>query len=156
MKPLVRANIEVKPSGIHGFGVFATTDIPANTLLEECHVLRVPYESRLLRNYLFMLNDDTCVLPLGCGAIYNHADSPNASYDIDANLGVMRFKCVRPLVKGEEVFISYGKKWFSSRHVMPAQAQWHYRVRQWLMHSAIPRFALVAGALFMVLRLVST
>jgi hypothetical protein len=156
MKPLVRANIEVKPSPIHGLGVFATAAIPANTLLEECHLLFFPSESTLLRSYQFRLNDAMCVLPLGCGAIYNHADQPNASYDMDAVRNVMLVKSKRPLAKGEEIFISYGETWFSSRHLKPAQASWSYRAWQWLKCSSVPRVGLLAAILITALRHVST
>ena len=30
-------NIQVRKSILHGLGVFATNDIPGNSLLEECH-----------------------------------------------------------------------------------------------------------------------
>lgn len=156
MKPLVHANIEVKRSSIHGYGVFTTAPIPANTLLEECYVLHLPEETKLLRAYVFKWNQETCILPLGYGAIYNHADDANAYYEMDEARDVMRVKSRRALAKGEEVFIFYGKKWFSSRAIKPAQARWPYRVWQWLRHSAIPRFALMAVILLTVLKHVST
>lgn len=156
MKPLVRANIEVRPSPIHGFGVFATSAMPANTLLEECYVLNVPYDTTLLRSYLFKLNDKTCVVPLGCGAIYNHASEPNASYVLDAARQVMCVTSKRALAKGEEIFISYGEKWFSSRQLTPKQMGLFYRSWRWLRHSAAPRFGLIALVLFMVWGHVST
>lgn len=156
MKPLVRANIEVRPSGIHGYGVFTTAAVPANTLLEECYLLHLPEETSLLRSYVFKWNKETCVLPLGYGAIYNHADQSNAYYEMDEARNVMVVKSRRALAKGEEVLIFYGKHWFSSRLIQPAQKRWPYRAWRWLRQSAIPRFAFMVAILLTVLKHVST
>ncbi|HEU5281950.1 MAG TPA: SET domain-containing protein [Gammaproteobacteria bacterium] len=156
MKPLVRGNIEVRPSHIHGLGVFATSAIPAGTLLEECYVLRVPSETKLLRSYLFRYTDEESAIPLGFGAIYNHADRPNVNHEIDRERNVMRLKTNRPIAKGEEIFISYGNTWFSSRHIKPAQASWFYRASRWLRTASLPRVGLLTLVLFMVLGHVST
>lgn len=155
MKPLVRGNIEVRSSSIHGFGVFALSAIPANTLIEECYLLPVPYDTALLRSYLFRLNDEECGIPLGCGAIYNHADRPNANYTMDEARQVMCVKTNRPIAKGDEIFISYGEAWFSSRHLVPMQASFRYQVWQWVRHSSLPRVGLLAALLITVLQHVS-
>lgn len=52
---------------------------------------------------------------LGYGSIYNHSDDPNADYIINIKKRITTIRAERTIQKGEEIFLSYGDDWFSSR-----------------------------------------
>ncbi len=138
MKPLYQAPIIAKPSSIHGYGVFAEADINVNDVIEECHILLV-HDHTALINYLFKYEKNGQIrscLPLGYGAIYNHADEPNAKYDFDEEKTLLIYKAIKPIKAGEEIYISYGKDWFSSRNAKTAQTSMKFRIKRMLKHSA--------------------
>lgn len=150
MKPLQQHGIIVKPSPIHGLGVFAQVRIPAQAIIEECYCLKVPYETTLLRDYLFKLTEAECVIPLGAGAIYNHSSVSNASYEFDYSRTVMVVKARREILPGEEIVINYGRTWFSSRHLQVKQGYFFFALKQWASRSPLLRFSMVLCLLFMV------
>ena len=55
----------------------------------------------------------------GFGIIYNHADNPNATYSLNLKNSIATIKATRKITKGEEIFVSYGEEWFSSRGLKP-------------------------------------
>lgn len=133
MQSLYQAPLKVKPSIIHGFGVFAEADIPANSLIEECHIL-VLNDKSAVNDYVFTYPNDKnkACLPLGYGAIYNHSNQPNAKYDTNGDQTLMVFIATKPIRKGEEILISYGKTWFDSRQLPLAQMSPRYRMKYYL------------------------
>lgn len=143
MSRLIQRQIWVQASPIHGRGVFAGEPLTAGEIIEECHTLPVTRETRALCNYVFKSTDTESVLPLGAGAIYNHADSPNAKFKMDPDRAVLIVQATRPIEVGEEIFISYGKDWFDSRRIQPMQRSSWYRFKRWLTRSVIPRGGLV-------------
>jgi len=124
---LFQNKIYVKKSPIHGYGVFAKEDINAGEIVEECHTLFTK-EDRYLHDYLFK-GDDDHALPLGFGAIYNHADIPNATFDCTTEKGLIIFTALKKISAEEEILCYYGKYWFSSREIktkkLPVWYQWH-------------------------------
>lgn len=73
----------MKQSSTHGLGVFAGQTIKPRQMIEECYALVVDEkENDDLANFYFG-NDETTILPLGYGAIYNHSCRPNATFEID-------------------------------------------------------------------------
>lgn len=117
---LKRGHIVVKPSEIHGYGVFATKKIAKGEIIEECPILMFSagFELPPLGNVLFTWkNDDTNALPLGYGVIYNHADVPNAVHYFDEKYDLLGFRALRTIRKNEEILISYSKNWFEQRGI---------------------------------------
>lgn len=106
----------VQKSPIHGYGVFAQQDIQEGDIVEECLGLPLDCLSDDLINYVFNVKGQI-VLLMGFGSIYNHADDPNVAYEYDVASRVMTLKAKRLIREGEEIFISYGKNWFSFRHI---------------------------------------
>jgi len=121
---LCRGPIEVRPSSIHRYGVFATGDIPAGAIIEECPLLSFPADSYpdAAMNYVFQSseNGDMVILLLGYGSLYNHSGENNADYFYDETNALVYFESTRPIVAGEEICISYSDDWFQSRKI-PAQ-----------------------------------
>jgi SET domain-containing protein len=116
MRPLyISDKIEVRDSEIHGRGVFAKENIPAGTLIEECHYM--PLERKwddmetILQEYVFAwpkVNWKMSVIVLGFGSIYNHSRNNNADWDTDIEKDVFRFFTVKDIYKDEEICTNYG------------------------------------------------
>lgn len=113
--------IQVRPSRISGLGVFATRDIFANEVIEECPCLEDDKNKfgTSLQNYLFRsVNGEKSALPLGYGAIYNHSDKNNANY-VFVKAGKDAVKMIitanSPIGKDEEIFVNYGPGYWKNR-----------------------------------------
>lgn len=106
--------VVVKPSSIHGYGVFAEKEIVPGELIEECHTLLTNGEDDVLQNYYFKTENKSGI-PLGFGCIYNHSDDPNAEYIYIPEEHLMLFKAIKLIQKGEEICTSYGNNWFKQR-----------------------------------------
>jgi len=116
--------VRVGKSPLHGRGVFAVRDLPANTIVEVCPTLTLDKEACvhqkcILMDYLFESEEgDHMVIAMGYGMMYNSAKNPNVLhyFDIDGN---MVFVAKRDIVKGEELFHYYGEEWWSTRRSRP-------------------------------------
>jgi SET domain-containing protein len=117
-KQLFVNKIIVKKSGIHGYGVFANKPFKKGEIIEECYIIISRGGDKKLEDYYFDVNGK-CGLFTGFGLIYNHTDEPNADYHINAKRMLATIKANRAIKKGEEIFVSYGEKWFTTRHLKP-------------------------------------
>ncbi|MBW3555898.1 MAG: SET domain-containing protein [Actinobacteria bacterium] len=117
----------VAPSSVHGTGVFAARAVAVDGLVECCPVIVCPQgqEDYLaqteLRGYYFTWQDEGVALALGFGSLYNHSWQPNAAYELDYDLAVVRYYAVRPIAKDDEITINYtgdpdgrGELWFDT------------------------------------------
>lgn len=114
--------ISLKPSAIHGIGVFALVDIPAgvdclfsNDKSEWIHIstqevdLLPPQSKALIENFC-LYDDDGYFVPeygfkmMDLSVYLNHSDSPNL---ISLNEGE-RFKTIKNIKAGDELLIDYG------------------------------------------------
>ncbi len=111
---LYKNNIYVKKSKIQGYGVFAGKKIKKGERIEQCYFVIVQGKDKKLDNMYFDIKKKNGVI-LGYGSIYNHQDNPNATYTFSMAKRVATFKATRDIKKDEEIFISYGDEWFSSR-----------------------------------------
>lgn len=108
--------IYIKQSSIHGIGVFASQDIEADEILEECPILFLPTKkgdmNYVLIDYTFQwpknLEWTNHVIALGYGSLYNHSDKPNADWISDEEKNVFRFTSIKPIKKDDEITIYYG------------------------------------------------
>ncbi len=105
----------VAPSDLRGRGVFAGEKIAANTIIEISPVLvlsakdRKQVEKTLLFDYIFEWGHDRkdACIALGYLSLYNHSYDANCEYEMDFESHMMTIKTVRPIKKGEELFINY-------------------------------------------------
>ena len=137
----------VKPSKLHGMGVFAGEDIEPDTMVEKSLLLEMSADLHVFGNYTFDTENGRALV-LGNGSIYNHSDHPNVEFELDKTNGVMIFHATRFIKRGEEMFISYGKNWFSERRltVISSESFWDYRYRYALLFAkTAARFMLVAA-----------
>ena len=108
--------IEVKQSPIHGWGVFATEDIEKGELIEECPLVFLPTPrgetNYCLVDYTFVWpkSDDwtNFVVALGYGSVYNHSDTPNATWEDNLENKTFKFIATQYIKKGDEIFTYYG------------------------------------------------
>ena len=117
-KPLFQNKIYVKKSKTHGYGVFAAKRMKKGEMIEQCYVIISNGGDKKLEDYYFAA-DRKYALCFGFGCIYNHSDDPNVDYVISAKRKIAKFKANRNIKKGEELLVSYGDKWFSSRGIKP-------------------------------------
>ena len=111
--------IEVKTSPIHGRGVFATKDIPANSILEECHFVQLKETNfdnidPALQDYVFEIQKTSdhpstiYAIALGISSIINHShDGVNATWVINKSRRIFVFTARRRIRSGEEILIDY-------------------------------------------------
>lgn len=102
----------------HGRGVIATTDIAEGETIEICPILVLGNSDAtgLLNDYIVSLGDEIegAALMLGYGSLYNHSNDPNAEYLEEAH-DAYSFVALRDIAEGEEITISYGDEWWTSR-----------------------------------------
>lgn len=144
---LVCAALSVKQSLIHGYGVFAQQDIQPDSIIEECRALVRREIDKDFRDYYFGV-DQYEILLLGNGSLYNHSNQPNACYRFDPDHSLMVFRASRFIARGEEIFISYGKTWFSDRRSKVKEISWWRKLKRFTAPlQMMLRFLLVLGAM---------
>jgi hypothetical protein len=117
---LFRADLTIQRSLVSGYGVFAKQPILPGETIEECPLLFIPAETKALTDYQFAWNAEQCVFALGYGSLYNHSeDEPNAEYQTDKARNLIVVRALRPIQPGDEIFVNYGKSWFSDRGIRP-------------------------------------
>ncbi len=117
---LYQAPIRVKKSPIQGYGVFADIDFKKGDLIEECHIIYTEDVHSTIFDYVFDTSfKSKKALALGFGGIYNHAQDFNTKWHVDEIDHLLVLNAAREIRKGEEILISYGEKYFSSRNMRP-------------------------------------
>ncbi|KAB5594086.1 Cytidine and deoxycytidylate deaminase zinc-binding region protein [Ceratobasidium theobromae] len=98
--------------------------IPARTLIDISPVLLFTKEEyghakrTKIDQYTFVWNvagQSLMALPLGLGAIFNHARGPNVSYRLDKKQNTIEYTTTKLILPGQELCIYYGgddKLWF--------------------------------------------
>lgn len=106
-------------SPLGGRGVFAERAFEPGDVIEIAPTLSAPRKSwgRSLVDYVFAANSTDDTLVLGYGAVYNHADDPNARYEIGDDEDTQQYVARRHIPKDEEITISYGDDWWSTRRL---------------------------------------
>lgn len=115
---LFQNKLIVKKSSTHGYGIFAGKKIKKGEKIEECYIIISKGGDKTLEDFYFDVKGKYGIFT-GFGIIYNHSDDPNADYTINVKQRLVTIKANRDIRKGEEIFISYGDKWFSSRGLKP-------------------------------------
>lgn len=119
---LFQNKIFVKKSSTHGYGVFAGKTIKKGEKIEECYFILSKGGDKGLEDYYFDAKRKYALFT-GFGIIYNHAEEPNADYTINIRKRIATIKAKTTIRKGEEIHISYGDKWFSSRGIKTKEIQ---------------------------------
>lgn len=130
---MILPDLVIAPSekgGKGGKGVFTTKAFKVGTIVEISPVLVFTGKEYLhlaetkLYNYVFEWGPTRkkAALALGYISMYNHSYSANCEYEMDFDNNLMTIKVVKPIKKGEELFINYNaeadnknKVWFDAK-----------------------------------------
>lgn len=106
--------VEVRDSGIHGLGIFATADIPRESLIMEIRG-EVINETECMRreeegNVYIFWNDNSYIDTINTDKIkyINHHCDPNCYVNGDPGEDFLLLMSARDIKKGEEITIDYG------------------------------------------------
>ena len=118
------SHLYIKESNIKeaGRGVFTKIDIPKDTDVEKACVIGIPSnitENTKLNDYVFNnpYSKKQYFIAFGYGSMYNHSDEPNLHYYYDKHLNIIVYESLRDIKANEELYISYGEKWWTSRNI---------------------------------------
>jgi uncharacterized protein len=118
--PLRKLDIEIRPSNISGYGVFANELILPGEIIEECPLLMLTKDlNPELINYVFNWDPEHSAYALGYGSLYNHAENHNAEHVFDKDNELLTVKASKIIKTNEEIFIDYGEEWFKIRNYSP-------------------------------------
>jgi SET domain-containing protein len=109
----------IKKSKIHGKGVFSTSEILKNQIIEVCHVVVMPIEESMfldktfLQNYYFEFDEHKSIaLPGGNLMFYNHSKNPNCKLSRNFKKNTINILAKTNIKKNSELFIDYVDTWF--------------------------------------------
>ena len=114
--------VYLSESSVHGFGIFADKDYNVGDTLELCYYLVTDdsdmNDTCVLHDYVFSTpnEEEEYLVPLGNAMIYNHSSEPNAEWEIHDDNNFIRFKAIKFIKKGEEIFHDYGEEYWESRN----------------------------------------
>jgi uncharacterized protein len=114
--------VEIRVSPIHGYGVFANKRFAPHELIEEAPGIELSAKENLnitIQDRVFSKTDDSFIFPLGYATLYNHANQPNATFDLDQKDNCISIVALTHITEGEEIFINYGEEYFPSRQTLP-------------------------------------
>lgn len=102
-------------------GVFATRSFDIGDVVERAPVIEDDENVSLgvLDEYSFDLENGKIGTVLGYGAMYNHSFDPNLIWSYDGIKKEMTFTAVKRIRQGDELFHSYGQKWWEDRGMKP-------------------------------------
>jgi SET domain-containing protein len=146
---LIRHAIKVKNSPVHGLGVFAEKNIHIGQVVEECMALTLNCECASEADLYTFDIDGKSALLTGSGCIFNHSENPNTDYSYKDNYFI--FTAIRFIRKGEELFITYGEEYFSSRKIEVIEVPQKIKIFRHLFSWAF-RVAIIIGGYFLLLK----
>ncbi len=108
-------SLYVTESEIHGRGVFTSSEIEKETLIEICPVIVIPEKDlelihqTILHDYYFYWGEDEKdgAIVLGFGSMYNHSNSPNIYCIVNEESLSFEYYALRTIKAGEELLIDY-------------------------------------------------
>ncbi len=127
---MILPSLYIKDSSGKGRGVFTSSEIAAQTIVEISPVIVMSIEDRqlldktTLHDYIFEWGIEKnhpiatgCCMALGYVPVYNHSYSSNCEYEMDYEEKLMSIKAVRTILAGEELFINYNGDWNDEKPV---------------------------------------
>ena len=112
--------VEMRPSPVHGRGIFACEFIPKDTVIETAPLITFNRQElspdSKIRLYDIAYKDGASAVMLGYASIYNHSDSNNAYWYFDENDEIIYIKSNKDIHPDEEVFVNYGPNYWKSKN----------------------------------------
>lgn len=125
-------DVYVKKSTIDGagLGVFANRRFEVGDIIEFSPFVKDTKQNwfkTVGKEYVFKIDENTSGFGLGYTSMYNHQDYPNARFNVKKkdrcgvieNEGIL-ISAIQPIAIGDEIFISYGSRYWSSRNKSPS------------------------------------
>lgn len=117
-RDIIEKTVEVRTSPVHGRGIFARKGFRKGETIETVPTIKYnkvdEFTDKSVLTHYDIHYKDGHALPLGYGALYNHADSHNADWHWDEG-GDLVIQANKDIRKGEEVFVNYGEQYWSKR-----------------------------------------
>lgn len=116
--------ISIRHSKVSGLGIFATRDIPSGTIIERCPTLAVQQSSICpesgVCNYAFSSTHSPtrALVAWGLCSLFNHSNNNNAVFEAMKD-DTITITTIKPIQKGEEIFVNYGPEYWNSRGIQP-------------------------------------
>jgi len=108
--------VRIAKSPVHGRGMFATGRINRGTVLDRGYTVAfddTPGErAGIMDRYSFDYDGKRRCVVLGIASLCNHKFDANAEIEINEKLGTYRLIAIRPIKRGEEIFIDYGDEYW--------------------------------------------
>lgn len=109
------AGIEVRPSSLHGRGVFACKKFTSGAVIETAPLILLSaadkafLQTTSLFSYYFLIADAATPAALGLGysSVYNHSCKANAVYTIDLKKAALIIKACKTILPGNEITLNY-------------------------------------------------
>jgi len=113
-----------------GRGVFAGEDIAPGEIIERAPIVPLGWRGKYhgdpqISRYLYphwgckckecQVHGSTMYMVLGFSMIYNHQDTPTAKMNFNYRAGFADIVAILPIWTGDEIFVSYGERYFSRR-----------------------------------------
>jgi SET domain-containing protein len=116
---MIQPFLIVGPTPLMGKGIFTSSDISAETIIEIAPVIVMSLKDRslldqtLLHDYIFEWGEqkDQCAMALGYVPLYNHSYASNCEYEMDYEDEIITITTKRDIKAGEELFINYNGDW---------------------------------------------
>lgn len=113
-------NIYLKKSNIGGKmgrGVFANKNFNKDEIIEKAPYIEDKTDNfnGLIRDYIFNKNPTKkiSIVSFGYGSLYNHSDTPNATWKITDDYLVIT--AIKPIEQNAEILVSYGDTYWDTR-----------------------------------------
>ena len=98
-----------------GRGVFATRNFKKGETIETCPIIELSkYDTSNLKEsflvtyfFFFGKNKERLAIALGFGSIYNHSNTPNATFKVKSKEAVIEFSSIKNIKKYEEITFDY-------------------------------------------------
>ena len=117
---MANINVEVvKKSKLHNKGVFTNYNIKKGDLVEIAPYIVIT-DKEGVNDYVYhYTQDNTICLVFGYGSIYNHSNNHNIDFYVDPNNHNFEYYANKDVKKGEELLVTYGNEYWSSRKIRP-------------------------------------
>lgn len=116
-------DIRLGDSELEGLGVFAARNFKKGEIVEICPYLQI-FKGHMddeceVGDYTFDFDDESEVLMLGYGSMYNHHKDNNLDYLYDEETDMFEYSTLRDIKKGEELTVNYGDPYWEAREEDP-------------------------------------
>lgn len=114
--PFIDKRLHIKSTDL-GYGIFTNDFIESGTFVEMAPVIicSEPLVDQNIFKYVLAWDNNNLAIPLGWTGLYNHSDNNSCEFSTNWQYGLLAVITLRDIKKDEQLTVSYGSEWFSSR-----------------------------------------